>query len=158
MASAVAAIIAWKFSLFGVDPKGTTVLTSGGTARFAKGTKVTVPTVLGHTDVGQTACPGKYGYARLGEIRNQVASRTANAVSPILSRYDSDAGLRSVLGAPSGTEQSSNGVSWRAYANGRMYWSPATGARGGRRSGRTSLLIMALSVLARPRPSPWRQR
>ena len=126
----VAAIIAWKFSLFGVNPTGTTVLTGGGsTSRYAAGSKVTLPTIFGHIDVKATACPGKYGYARLGEIRNQVAARMASAVSPIQSRYTSDAGIRSVLGAPSGGEQSSNGVTWQVYANGRMYWSPATGAR-----------------------------
>src|SRR3712207_8057915 len=33
----VAAIIAWKFSLYVVNPKGTTTLTSGGTDKFAAG-------------------------------------------------------------------------------------------------------------------------
>ena len=53
MIDSVAAIIAWKFSLYGVDPRGTTTLVSGGggTARSA-GQSVTLPTIFGHRDVG----------------------------------------------------------------------------------------------------------
>ncbi|WP_235495122.1 DUF4214 domain-containing protein [Geodermatophilus sp. Leaf369] len=80
MVNAVSAIIAWKFSLYGVNPNGTTVLTSGGggTSRYAAGARVTLPTIFGHRDVGSTACPGQYGYARLGEIRAAVAGRAGN--------------------------------------------------------------------------------
>ncbi|QXG77890.1 N-acetylmuramoyl-L-alanine amidase [Modestobacter sp. L9-4] len=124
---AVAAVIAWKFSLFGVDPRGTTQLTSsgGGTSRYASGVRVTLPTVFGHRDVGDTVCPGRYGYARLAEIRTQVSSRMA---SPVRARYDADAALRARLGAPTGGEQTSGGVTWQVYANGRLYWSATTGA------------------------------
>src|SRR3712207_673322 len=54
----VADIIAWKFSLYGVDPRGSTQLASGGggTSRYAKGEVATVPTVFAHRDVGSTAC------------------------------------------------------------------------------------------------------
>jgi hypothetical protein len=73
--NAVAEIIAWKFDLYGVDPYGSTSLVSGGggTAKYSAGTRVTLPTIFGHRDVGKTVCPGQYGYARLGEIRDQVA-------------------------------------------------------------------------------------
>jgi hypothetical protein len=72
--NAVAEIVAWKLSLYGVDPRGTTVLTSGGggTAKYAAGTRVTLPTIFAHRDVGSTVCPGQYGYARMGEIRDRV--------------------------------------------------------------------------------------
>ena len=129
---AVSAVVAWKFSLHAVDPRGTTTLTSGGggTARYAAGTRVTLPTVFGHRDVGSTSCPGDAGYARLGEIRNQVAARMTNQKSPILTRYESDAGLRAWLGAPVGAEQSAAGVTWQVYANGaRLYHSPLGGVR-----------------------------
>jgi uncharacterized protein with LGFP repeats len=81
---AVSEVIAWKFSLYGVDPQGSTVLTSGGggTAKYAAGTRVTLPTVFGHRDVGSTACPGQYGYARLGEIRSKVVGRLSAAKNP----------------------------------------------------------------------------
>jgi glucose/arabinose dehydrogenase len=49
-------------------------------------------------------------------------------LSPIDRRYAGDAALRAVLGAPAGVEQGDAKVRWRAYAKGRVYWSPATGA------------------------------
>ena len=80
MVNTVAAVIAWKLSLYGVDPKGTVSLTSagGGTAKYAKGVSVTLPTVFAHRDVGATACPGRYGYSRMGEIRTLVAAKMAD--------------------------------------------------------------------------------
>ncbi len=130
MVDAVAAIIAWKFDLYGVDPKGTTTLTSGGTDKYAAGVKVSLPTVFGHRDTKSTACPGRYGYARLGEIRDKVAARVAASRTPIANRYASDAGLRAWLGAPVGAEQTAAGVTWQVYANGaRLYSSPAGGVR-----------------------------
>jgi hypothetical protein len=85
MIDSVAAIIAWKFSLYNVNPLGTTRLTSGGggTARYAAGTVVTLPTIFGHRDVGTTACPGQYGYAKLDGIRQQVSGLLAGAYNPV---------------------------------------------------------------------------
>jgi uncharacterized protein with LGFP repeats len=130
MVDSVAAIIAWKFSLYGVNPRGTATLTSGGTDKYPAGARATLPTIHGHRDTKSTACPGRYGYARLGEIRDKAASRLANTKSPIRTRYDSDAGLRAWLGAPVGGEQSAAGVTWQVYANGaRLYSSSIGGVR-----------------------------
>jgi uncharacterized protein with LGFP repeats len=84
MVEAVASIIAWKFSLYGVNPNGTTTLTSagGGTSRYAAGTPVTLPTIFGHRDVGSTACPGQYGYAQLPTIRSLVAAEMPQYSNP----------------------------------------------------------------------------
>jgi len=71
MIDAVEAFIAWKFSLFDVDPTATEQLPGAGGK--------TVPTIFGHRDVGSTACPGRYGYAQLSEIRTGVAQRLASA-------------------------------------------------------------------------------
>jgi hypothetical protein len=81
MLDAVAAVIAWKLSLYAVDPLGTTQLTSagGGTSKYAAGTVVTLPTVFAHRDVGYTECPGQYAYNRMGSIRNMIAARMAVA-------------------------------------------------------------------------------
>ncbi|HEY4630773.1 MAG TPA: N-acetylmuramoyl-L-alanine amidase [Blastococcus sp.] len=70
-------IVAWKFGLYGIDPQGTTVLTSGGggTAKYPAGQAVALPTIFGHKDVGNTVCPGTYGYGRMDEIRTDVAAR-----------------------------------------------------------------------------------
>ncbi|TFV53595.1 N-acetylmuramoyl-L-alanine amidase [Blastococcus sp. TF02A_35] len=132
MVDAVAAIIGWKFSLYGVDPYGRTTLVSGGggTSRYAKGVAVTVPTIFGHRDVGSTACPGQYGYSRLGEIRQKAAARIANAVTPeIAQRYASDPALRKVLGNKTGAERSAAGVVWQAYEGGSLFFTPATGVK-----------------------------
>jgi hypothetical protein len=81
MLDAVAAVIAWKLSLYALDPFGTTQLTSGGggTAKYAAGTVVTLPTVFAHRDVGSTECPGQYAYNRMGTLRNMIAGRMAVA-------------------------------------------------------------------------------
>ncbi|PRZ44360.1 N-acetylmuramoyl-L-alanine amidase [Antricoccus suffuscus] len=73
----VAQLIAWKFGLYGVNPTGTTQLTqmNGGftTAKFNDGQTVTLNTIFGHRDTGNTVCPGRYGYAALPSIRARVA-------------------------------------------------------------------------------------
>ena len=133
MIDAVAAIIAWKFSLYGVDPAGTTTLTSGGggTARYAAGERVTLPTIFGHRDVGSTVCPGRYGYAQLPVIRGKVAALMGSSAPLVQARYDSDATARRVLGAvtvpPTGTPDGRG--AFAHYANGSVYATQATGAR-----------------------------
>ncbi|MFC7164455.1 DUF4214 domain-containing protein, partial [Aquipuribacter hungaricus] len=74
MKQAVTDLITWKLSLHGVDPRGQASLTSagGGTARWAAGTVRTLPAVMGHRDVGLTACAGDAGYAILPAVRDGV--------------------------------------------------------------------------------------
>jgi putative cell wall-binding protein len=74
--TSLAQVTAWKLGLHGVDPNATTELTSegGGTSRHPAGTTVTADTVIGHRDVGLTACPGRYLYAEMGTIRSLVTS------------------------------------------------------------------------------------
>ncbi|HVW42564.1 MAG TPA: PQQ-dependent sugar dehydrogenase [Amycolatopsis sp.] len=52
---------------------------------------------------------------------------TAKYATPIERRYDSDAALRNLLGAPTAPEAVDGGVHYRVYANGRLYWSAETG-------------------------------
>ncbi len=74
--NAVVRLFAWKLDLFHRDPRGQTNLTSagGGTARYKAGTTVRKPVIMGHRDVGRTACPGRYLYPLLGSIRSRVAA------------------------------------------------------------------------------------
>lgn len=85
-AEMVSKLIAWKFSIYGVDPTGTTQLTqqsgAGTTAKFKDGQTITLPTIFGHRDVGNTACPGQYGYSMLPPIRNRVAQIMTQYASP----------------------------------------------------------------------------
>ncbi|GAB3429712.1 PQQ-dependent sugar dehydrogenase [Actinophytocola sediminis] len=53
---------------------------------------------------------------------------TVDYLTPIDRRYAGDAALRTALGAPTDVEQGDPTVRWRQYANGRLYWSPATEA------------------------------
>lgn len=69
----VSRVIAWKFSLNHVVPTGTRTFTTN------TGKKVVKPKVVGHRDVGQTACPGRNLYAKMGTIRTRVNAVMKNA-------------------------------------------------------------------------------
>ncbi len=63
MVQAYGALFAWKLSLHGVDASST---------RQWVGSK-DFQAINGHRDAGQTACPGRYLYARIPEIRKLAA-------------------------------------------------------------------------------------
>ncbi len=71
---AVARVSAYAADVWHFDPLGTVVLTSGGSPKHKSGTKVPLPRVHGHRDVGLTTCPGTL-YDRLGEVRRIAAER-----------------------------------------------------------------------------------
>ncbi len=64
MVEAYGALFAWKLSLHGVDASSTKQQVGSDT----------FPAINGHRDAGSTACPGKYLYARLGDIRSLAAA------------------------------------------------------------------------------------
>ncbi|OZC94932.1 cold-shock protein [Rhodococcus sp. 06-235-1A] len=72
----VGKFLGWRLGKAGLDPKGTTTMTSEGTdfTFIGKGKTVDLPVIFGHRDVGNTECPGNAGYARLGEIRDIAAA------------------------------------------------------------------------------------
>jgi hypothetical protein len=81
-AAALAALedlLAWKLSLTGLDPTGTTQMTCGETQKFKAGTVVTLPVIAGHRDANSTDCPGDALYALLPAVRQAVAARMAAA-------------------------------------------------------------------------------
>jgi N-acetylmuramoyl-L-alanine amidase/FG-GAP-like repeat len=59
MVTAYNKLFAWKLGLHGVDAASTKQRVGSSTFQA----------INGHRDAGQTACPGKYLYARLGDIR-----------------------------------------------------------------------------------------
>ncbi|POM23131.1 N-acetylmuramoyl-L-alanine amidase [Actinomadura rubteroloni] len=77
---AVARISAWKLGLTGVDPTGTTKLTSlapdGTGGKYPYGTEVTFNTISGHRDGFATECPGTDLYAKLPAIRTAARNIT----------------------------------------------------------------------------------
>jgi hypothetical protein len=78
----VAEVIAWKFANEGVDPASSVQYTSAGSLSIPAGVTRTFPRIVGHRDVGATACPGAYLYARLGDVRGLVAAKFPAKSSP----------------------------------------------------------------------------
>lgn len=74
MLTAIAKVFAWKFSVHRIDPRGTALLTSLGSPRYAEGRRVRVPTTTAHRTLGWTACPGRTLFARLPALRDRVAA------------------------------------------------------------------------------------
>ncbi|HEV2770396.1 MAG TPA: peptidoglycan recognition protein [Solirubrobacteraceae bacterium] len=75
--SSIATLLAWKLPRHGAPTTGTVpVRSEGGSAsRFARGRTVTLPRISGHRDTGETECPGRMLYDRLGRIRELAARR-----------------------------------------------------------------------------------
>jgi hypothetical protein len=71
-------LLAWKLKNHGIDPLGTTTHAVAASdcncQRWPVGTVVTLPTIVGHTDVDSTGCPGRFLYALLPQLRNDVAA------------------------------------------------------------------------------------
>ena len=65
---------AWKHSINGHRSKGRTTLVSrgGDTNRYPTGTRFRAPRILGHRDLGTTACPGEKLYVDLDWIRTRA--------------------------------------------------------------------------------------
>lgn len=63
---------AWKLDVHGIKPMGKTTVTSGGSSKYPKGTRVTLDNISGHRDASATACPGKSCIARMPTLRERV--------------------------------------------------------------------------------------
>lgn len=68
----VARVSAWKYDVHGIDRTASRTMTVNGTR---------INTFTSHRNVGQTACPGRYLYARMGHLRDRIAS-LATGISP----------------------------------------------------------------------------
>ncbi|MFL6109263.1 MAG: peptidoglycan recognition protein, partial [Marmoricola sp.] len=73
MVQAYGALFAWKLSLHGVDAAST---------KQQVGSKV-FRAINGHRDAASTACPGKYLYAKIPEIRKRAAEIQRDAGTPV---------------------------------------------------------------------------
>lgn len=69
----VARVIAWKMAIHRVSPSSSVEYTTNGSSRWAPGTTLNLPRVVGHRDTQSTSCPGTQLYTRLGSIRQRVA-------------------------------------------------------------------------------------
>ena len=75
--TSIVAYLAWKMSVHGLNAIGKTTLTSAGgeLSRYPAGRKVRLNKVIGHRDVGLTACPGDDAYLEIPSIRRMVEAR-----------------------------------------------------------------------------------
>ena len=69
---AVAAVAAWKLQPYDRDVMGNVRVFSHGSDRFRAGRKVRLPTIDGHRDTNETACPGRHLYRHLPGIRRRT--------------------------------------------------------------------------------------
>ena len=120
--TAFAKLFAWKLSLYDIRADGSHVWVKN---RW-------LHAINGHRDVGQTACPGRYLYAKIPSVRS-LAQSYQNAApsagdSAITSRWRAIGGYRSVLGGPSGSEYSVAGGRARLFQKGRIYAKDDVGA------------------------------
>ncbi|HZX39836.1 MAG TPA: N-acetylmuramoyl-L-alanine amidase [Streptomyces sp.] len=77
--TAVAKLTAWKLGLYGMNPLGKVLLTSGGSGKYAEGVKVNMNVISGHRDGYSTDCPGALLYNRLGTARRAAATYQGRA-------------------------------------------------------------------------------
>jgi len=124
MTDAFKRIFAWKFALSGIPAIGTVV--AGGKS-FNR--------VSGHRDGFATACPGRYLYAKLPEIRTGTAAIIATSPAPIV--VTAPKVIRSVINRDVDRNGLADALSYRPGTNGASI------------SGATSLLEGARRVPVR---------
>ncbi|MFW2382952.1 MAG: DUF4214 domain-containing protein [Acidimicrobiales bacterium] len=106
----------WKLRLHGVDPNGRALLkntATDGVLKHPPAQYVSVPTILGHRDLGQTSCPGNWTMPVVADMKAQFAPKNVNAAVPYASdgiegddfgpkllAVDVHGGLRPALGQP----------------------------------------------------------
>ena len=108
---ALSTILGWKLPHHGVDPAGTSQMTSGGSDKWPKDSVVTLNNVAGHRDAQATACPGQLLYDKLPQIRTAATLQGA-AVTAYpgftggafvgTAQFDGDASTEIVTGADAG--------------------------------------------------------
>ncbi|MBX9982185.1 N-acetylmuramoyl-L-alanine amidase [Mycobacterium gordonae] len=135
-------LLGWRLAMDGVDPRGSTALTSDGGpyTRVPRGAVVSLPSIFAHRDVSDTDCPGKLGYVLMNQIRDVAAqfSRRPSASdlaqslegTAIYDRWQAMGGMNSALGAPRSPESQGAGTTrYVIFDKGAMYWSAVTGAQ-----------------------------
>ncbi|WJY96222.1 N-acetylmuramoyl-L-alanine amidase [Corynebacterium felinum] len=72
MIKSVGELAGWRAKVEGLNPSGKSAHYSEGTkyTQYPKGTRVDLPNIFAHRDVGLTECPGDYAYAQMGTIRS----------------------------------------------------------------------------------------
>ncbi len=84
MADAVARVASWAADTWQFDPRGQTTLVSKGSSRYPSGQRVTVRRLLGHRDLSNTACPGRFAYPLLPDLRDRAWRLLAPVITDVV--------------------------------------------------------------------------
>ena len=76
--TALVRLAAWKLDRYHRKPRGTVTVFSHGSDRYSAGRRVRLPSIDGHRDTNQTACPGQHLYELIPKIRRRAAKRVAS--------------------------------------------------------------------------------
>lgn len=129
--NAMAGYIRWKLGVHLQPLSGKVTLTSAGgsESRYGAGARVTLDRVLGHRDVGRTACPGNLLYPQLDQLRSMVATGVGAPpsfsahVTAALANYSLDYGetvpVTGLLSGPDGLAVPGAPVEVQTNADGR---------------------------------------
>jgi hypothetical protein len=97
MIDAIERLVAWKFAVGGVDPRALVDYVTAGNDKFAPGSHVVIPPIVGHRDTWFTSCPGDALYAWLPAIRESVAERIEHEPMDVFPAWRPQAGAPKVL-------------------------------------------------------------
>ncbi|MDR2748695.1 MAG: N-acetylmuramoyl-L-alanine amidase [Bifidobacteriaceae bacterium] len=117
---AFASIISWKFSVYDIDPRGYANI---GTE--SQGVKW-LPTILGHRDVGATACPGKNLYAKLTDLKLLIQS-DYGVGGAIGNKWMALGAAGGRMGFPTSEEIPDGNGQAQTFQGGNIYWKKSTG-------------------------------
>ena len=83
MVESIASLMAWKLAPYGLDPNANASMVSSdtsGLSRYSSGMTAVTPVISGHRDVGKTACPGRYLYPLIPQVR----ARATELLAPVI--------------------------------------------------------------------------
>jgi len=86
LVNSISSLMAWKLAPYGLDPNANASMVSSDTSGLSKygyGMTAITPVISGHRDVGKTACPGRYLYPYLGQIRARATELLAPKISDV---------------------------------------------------------------------------
>ena len=73
----IASLMAWKIAPYGLDPNAMASILStdtSGSSKYSAGETAITQVISAHRDVGRTACPGRYLYPYMSEIRARATT------------------------------------------------------------------------------------
>ncbi|MDR3116332.1 MAG: N-acetylmuramoyl-L-alanine amidase [Bifidobacteriaceae bacterium] len=111
----ISAIINWKFNALGINPDGKAYI---GTE--SQGVQY-LSTILGHRDVGATACPGKNLYADMSRIKGDV-DIDYTVDGGIGNKWYSLGGMSGRMGSPTSAELPDEKGVAQTFQGGNIYW------------------------------------